>query len=115
MAFMGMAAVTAHPYGKGQAIYQACRDSGSLKDAILGKLVEELEISSTVQCSGALPHGVSAHSRTDGENTYIFVENYMDTPAPTIALHETMTDLLTGERTDSVTLPPYGFAILKSH
>lgn len=112
--YKDMAAVTTHPYGKGQAIYQACRDTGSLKEAILEKLVEELEISSAVNWSGALPHGVSAHSRTDGENTYIFVENYMDTPAPAIFLHAPMTDLLSGEITDSVSLPPYGFAILKS-
>jgi beta-galactosidase GanA len=76
--------------------------------------VEDLKIHSAVNRSGALPHGVSAHSRTDGENTYIFVENYMDTPTPTISLHAPMTDLLTGEETCSVTLPPYGFAILKS-
>jgi beta-galactosidase len=108
------AAVTAHPYGKGRAVYQACRDTGSLKDAILGKLIEELKIPSAVRWSGALPHGVSAHSRRDGGISYIFVENYMDTPAPTIPLHAPATDLLTGETTDSVTLPPYGFAILKS-
>ena len=112
--YKGMAAVTAHPYGKGRAVYQACRDTGSLKDAILGKLIEELKIPSAVRWSGALPHGVSAHSRRDGEISYIFVENYMDTPAPTIPLHAPATDLLTGETTDSVTLPPYGFAILKA-
>ena len=112
--YKDMAAVTTHPYGKGQAIYQACRDAGSLKDAILCKLVRELKIPSAVKCSGALPHGVTAHSRTDGKTTYTFVENYMDTPAPAISLHAPMTDLLTGETTDSVTLPPYGFAILKS-
>lgn len=112
--YQDMAAVTKHPYGRGQAIYQACRDTGSLKDAILNELISDLKIPSAVQWSGALPHGVSAHSRTDGGHTYIFVENYMDTPAPTISLHAGMTDLLTGEETDSVTLPPYGFAILKS-
>ncbi len=113
--YKDMAAVTTHPYGNGHAIYQACRDTGSLKDAILGKVISDLHIPSAVKWKGALPHGVSAHSRTDGETTYIFVENYMDTPAPTIPLHETMTDLLTGEETHCVTLPPYGFAILKSH
>jgi hypothetical protein len=38
----------------------------------------------------------------------------MDTPAPAIPLHNPMMDLLTDETTDSVSLPPYGFAILKS-
>ena len=112
--YQGMAAVTTHAYGKGQAIYQACRDTGSLKDAILDRLIADLGICSVVNWHGALPHGVSAHSRTDGKTTYIFVENYMAIPAPTIPLREPMTDLFTGEPTDSVTLPPYGFAILKS-
>lgn len=112
--YKNMAAVTAHTWGKGQAIYQACRDTGSLKDAVLDKLIADLHIPSAVRWNGALPHGVSAHSRTDGEHTYVFVENYMETEAPTIPLHESMTDLLTGRQTDSVTLPPYGFAILKS-
>ncbi len=112
--YKGMSAVTSHRYGKGRAIYQACRDSGSLKEQILGKLLTELEIPSAVKWEGALPHGISAHTRTDGIHTYVFVENYMDTQSPAIPLHAKMHDLLTGKITDSVTLNPYGFAILKS-
>jgi beta-galactosidase len=112
--YKGMAAVTSHDYGKGTAVYQACRDTGSLKDAVLDELVKKLAIPTAVRWDGALPHGVSAHSRTDGEHSYVFVENYMDFPSPTIPLHAPMTDLLTGETVRAVTLPPYGFAILKS-
>ena len=112
--YKGMSAVTSHNYGKGKAIYQACRDTGSLKAEMLDKLITELGIRSAVKWIGALPHGVSAHTRTDGAHTYVFVENYMDAEAPTIPLHDKMRDLLTGEITDSCTLPPYGFAILKS-
>ena len=112
--YQGMAAVTTHDYGKGTAVYQACRDTGSLKDMVLGELVQKLEIPSAVQWNGPLPHGVSAHSRTDGEREYVFVENYMDCTTPAIPLHAPMTDLLTGGIVSAVTLPPYGFAILKS-
>ena len=39
---------------------------------VLGELVQKLEIPSAVQWNGPLPHGVSAHSRTDGEHIYLF-------------------------------------------
>ena len=112
--YKGMSAVTSNHYGKGRAIYQACRDSGSLKEQILDKLITELEIPKAVRCEGALPHGISAHTRTDGDHTYVFVENYMETKSAPIALHGKMQNMLTGEITDECTLKPYGFAIFKS-
>jgi beta-galactosidase len=112
--YQGTPAVTAHRYGKGQAIYQACRDSGSLKEQVLDRLISQLSIPSAVNFGGALPHGVSAHSRTDGTHRYVFVENYMDTPAEAIPLHKPMVDLLTGQQVEVCRLPAYGFAILKS-
>ena len=60
-----------------------------------------------------LTHGVTAHSRTDGEHTYVFVENYSDKEAPAVFLREPMEDLLTGKVTDCCELPPYGFGIFK--
>ena len=38
--YRGTPAATVNRYGKGQAIYQACRDSGSLKEQLLGKLIK---------------------------------------------------------------------------
>lgn len=111
---VGMPAVTVNRYGVGTAVYQACRDSGSLKDAVMDRLLAKLEISSNVGAAGKLPHGVTAHSRTDGESSYVFVENYSPANAATIPLRETMLDLLTGERTDVCTLKPYSFGIYKS-
>lgn len=112
--YKGMSAVASHRYGKGRAIYQACRDSGSLKEQIFDKLITELDIPKAVDCTGALPHGVSAHTRTDGERTYVFVENYMDFESAPIALHGKMENLLTGEIADQCSLKPYGFAIFKT-
>ena len=107
-------AVTEHAYGKGIAFYQACRDTGALKEKVLSDLMERLEIASCVDAKAPLPHGVTAHSRTDGVSTYVFVENYLDREAPTVYLKNEMENLLTGEVTTQCPLPPYGFGIFKS-
>ena len=109
--YEGTPAVTENAYGKGKAIYQACRDTGSLKTAVLGRIVEELGMEANV--AGILPYGVTAHSRTDGETTYIFVENYLEQDV-SVKLHAPMENMLTGEVTDTVTLGNYGFGIFKS-
>ena len=106
-------AVTRNSYGKGVAIYQACRDTGSLKEKTLSSLLDELEILSVVDTKEPLPHGVTAHSRTDGIHTYVFVENYLDREAPEVKLGGSMENLLTGEITDCCELPPYGYGIFK--
>lgn len=106
-------AVTSNVYGKGRAIYQACRDTGSLKEQILSQLLGELGIASVVDTKETLPHGVTAHSRTDGIHTYVFVENYLNKEAFTVKLRESMENMLTGEKTDCCTLPPYGYGIFK--
>ena len=110
--YAGHPAVTEHTYGKGKAIYQACRDTGSLSRAVLERIVAETGLRSNV--AGKLPYGVTAHSRTDGKKTYLFVEIYLEQTAESFCLHAPMENLLTGEVTDSVTLPSYGFAIFRS-
>ena len=110
--YQGMSAVTANRFGKGLAVYQACRDSGSLKDALLTRLIREAEILPPVV--GELPHGVTAHTRTDGERTYVFVENYSHRDTVTVQLTSAMTDLLTGEVREECTLPPYSFGVFRS-
>ena len=112
--YQGAAAVTVNRWGRGCAVYQACRDTGSLKNAVIGRLLQELGIESCVDTEDALPHGVTAHSRTDGETTYVFVENYSDTNTAVISLRGKMRDMLSGEITDRCTLKPYGFGIYKS-
>ncbi len=111
--YKGMCAVSEHHYGKGRAIYQACRDSGSLKDTVLRQLLQELDIQGNL-AGETLPHGVTAHSRTDGEHTYLFLENYSATEPAELVLPGQMDNLLTGETTDLCHLAPYSFAIYRS-
>ena len=110
--YEGMPAVMAHRYGHGLAVYQACRDTGSLKEQVLDALILQQKVQANAE--GKLPHGVTAHSRTDGENTYVFVENYSATETATVELGRQMRDLLTGEITDRCTLEPYSFGIFKT-
>lgn len=112
--YQDMSAVTSHAYGKGRAIYQACRDTGSLVQQLFDKLLPELGIGSHVVCDGVLPHGLTAHSRTDGEHIYLFVENYDPEEARSLQLRCPMLDLLSDDTVDSLTLLPYGFTVLKS-
>ena len=112
--YRDLPAVTRHAYGKGLAIYQACRDCGGLKEEVLADLLEELGIESVVDTKKPLPDGVSAHSRTDGKHTYVFVENYLDREAPAVNLRGQMVNILTGLPEESCTLQPYGFGIYKT-
>ena len=110
--YAGAPAVTEHAFGEGLAVYQACRDSGELTDRLVQRLLENCGICGNVAGS-KLPHGVTAHSRTDGERTYVFVENYSAAETAQVQLHGEMEDMLTGERLAAVELPPYSFAVLK--
>ncbi len=62
--------------------------------------------------SGALPYGVTAHSRTDGETVYVFLQNF------TAQLQETETSRVwrtveDGEPVSGrIALAPYGTLIL---
>lgn len=112
--YQGTGAVTIHRYGEGQAVYQACRDSGSLKEQVLARLIREHGIVSAVDADGALPHGVTAHSRTDGRNTYLFVENYSDKETVSVKLRDKMLDMLEGTTETACTLPPYSFKVFKT-
>ena len=107
--YQGLPAVTEHAWGRGWAVYQACRDTGSLKEAVFDRLLDRLDISSPVK--GPLPWGATVHTRRDGEKTYVFAENYSGTDAAELTLEEPMTDMLTGERTEKCTLEPYGFRV----
>ncbi len=110
--YAGTPAVTLNAYGKGYALYQACRDTGDMKDQLMEQLLQMAGISANVD--SALPHGVTAHSRTDGERTYLFVENYSGTEAAAVKLKGKMENMLTGETEDTCSLAPYGFCIYRT-
>ena len=72
--YAGQPAVTVNSYGTGKAYYVAFRDEGDLAEKLVESILRERGITSAFD--GALPYGVTAHSRTDGENEYVFLENF---------------------------------------
>lgn len=108
--YQGEPCVTVNEYGKGKAYYIAARDTGALKDKIIGDVLDTLSIKGNIKSS---PEGVTAHSREDEEYKYLFVENYTEKEA-TAQLFCCGTDMETGVATDSsITLSPYGVRIIR--
>lgn len=104
-------AVTVNNYGHGKAIYQACRDHETLTSAILDRILSEIGIHGHLN-SNPLPHGITAHSRTDGEHTYLFVENY-SRESVSLDLKTPMVNMQTGITEQNIELAQYGFAIYR--
>ena len=71
--YKGMPAATVNKYGDGKAYYIAFRDKGDYIDMTVDALLKEAGICSGFD--GELPYGVTAHTRTDGEKTFLFLQN----------------------------------------
>ena len=87
--YKGSPAFTVNNYGKGKAYYIAFRSSEFVFDFVKS-LINEANITPAIK--GDLPAGVTAHSRTDGEKTYVFLENYNQN-AVTVDIGGTYTDI----------------------
>ena len=62
----------------------------------------------------ALPkQGVTAHCRTDVENTYLFVENYNAETVEGLSLDGEWTNMATGEQVSVIDIEAYSIAVLK--
>lgn len=75
--YKGSPAATLNKYGKGLACYIAFRDEGDYITAITEEMLNKAGITSGFD--GELPYGCTAHTRTDGEKVYVFLENYNHT------------------------------------
>ncbi len=72
--YSGRPAATVNSYGKGKAYYVAFRDDTEYSNMLLDKLVANANILSDFD--GELPEGVTAHSRTDGKQIFVFLQNF---------------------------------------
>ena len=108
--YKGGAAATVNAYGKGEAYYVAFRDEGDYTDMLTEEIISKLGITSDFD--GVLPYGVSAHSRTDGENVFVFIENYSVNEAKLTTV-QSWTDVETEcSVTGEIVLAPYQTLIL---
>jgi beta-galactosidase len=108
--YAGMPAITVNNYGKGKAYYTAFRGEQEFNDAFTDKLLSECAITSDFD--GVLPYGMTAHSRTDGESVYVFLQNYTTRPLPTSTKYEWITADDKEKVTGDITLAPYETLIL---
>ena len=109
--YAGMPAVTCNQYGRGRAYYIAFRDNGTFLQDFYRNIIECLKLSRAVEAE--LPAGVTAHTREDATNEYLFLENY-NTVSAEVPLVDVYTDMCTDELVSNVKkLLPYGCAILK--
>lgn len=109
--YKGMPALTVNNYGKGKAYYQAFRDCSEFWDRVCSDILRDLEIKNSLPC--AIPENVTAHIRKDGEQEYLFVQNYGDTIVEEIPLGHDHLDMETGNIVSSVALKSYDVKILK--
>ena len=101
---------TVNEYGKGKAYYQTFRDTGDFKTDAIERILKDLGIKT---CIPEKREGVSAQARTDGENEYLFIENYSEEKVENIALNGLYEDLLTGKKVKTIDLDKFGYKILR--
>lgn len=109
--YAGRPAVTVNDYGQGKAYYIASRNDLTFQRDFFGKLVKELKLKPAL--SAELPVGVTAQRRTDGEQEFIFIQNYTRHEC-FVDISQTYQDMVTGEDISSlISLPAFGVKILR--
>lgn len=112
--FKGSPAVTVNKYGKGDACYIAARDEGPLMNDVIAGYIGELGIKKNLPSDmKGLPYGLTAHTRTDGENEYLFVENYSENEIKDIDLGGKFVNMLDGKTYEKFDIDGFGFGIFK--
>ena len=79
---------------------------------MISSILDELGIKPILS---SLPkENVTSHIRTDGENNYLFVENYGERAVENLSLDGEYINMVTGEKVSAVSLVPYSIVILKN-
>ncbi|NLO37571.1 MAG: beta-galactosidase, partial [Clostridiaceae bacterium] len=76
--YVGQPALTVCPTGSGRAYYVAARLDDDFQDDFFGWLAESLDLRRPL--TRPLPAGCTAQVRSDGENEYVFIMNFMPYP-----------------------------------
>lgn len=108
--YKGTPCYTVNHYKKGKAYYQAFRDDGMFKKDALNKILSDLNIDGDIKEEIV---GVTSTKRTDGENEYLFVQNYNEEVVENIKLKNKYVSMIDGKEKDVVNLDSYGIDILK--
>ncbi|WP_458118855.1 beta-galactosidase [Paenibacillus sp. Z6-24] len=112
--YAGRPALTVNRYGSGEAYYVAART----KDHFLSDLIESITTRAGVKrtLAAALPPNVTAHTRVQGENEFVFVQNYSNEVKSVQLDDNDYQDLLSADSMapgSTLELEPFGIRILK--
>ncbi|MFB1116488.1 beta-galactosidase [Dickeya dadantii] len=91
--YAGRPAVTVNRVGAGKAWYVTSRNDLAFQRDFFGAIIRELALPRALDIP--LPPAVTAHRRTNGDDEFIFIENYSAQPQP-IQLPTGYSDMLTG-------------------
>ncbi|AXU94682.1 beta-galactosidase [Erwinia persicina] len=110
--YAGKSAVTVNRVGEGQAWYIASRNDRAFHRDFYGALITRLALPRALAVD--FPPGVTAHRRTDGEHSFVFLQNYTaQTHAVTLPAH--ISDLIDGAPlTGTLSIPPWGCRVLRA-
>ena len=110
--YAGRPALTVNKHGKGHAYYIASRNDERFLSDFYAAMARKHKLLRAIDA--ALPKGVTAQLRADGERRFIFLMNFNPKRATVPLGKGAFTDLLTGKRVRAkATLAPYGVAVLQ--
>lgn len=109
--FAGRPCLTENQFGEGKAYYIAFRDEGDFTTDFINHVIDEAQLE--LSLNTYLPDGVTAHTREDDENKFIFLQNYND-EEKTVDLNGTYYSITDEKELSGViTLEAYSLKILK--
>jgi beta-galactosidase len=109
--YAGSPAVTVNRLGNGAAYYLACRFGDDFYAEFYARLIDELGLHRNLGV--ALPEGVTAQRRTDGEREWVFVLSFVRQPHEIDLGDRSYVDALSGEQVaGTLELPGYGYRVL---
>ncbi|MGL4205586.1 MAG: beta-galactosidase trimerization domain-containing protein, partial [Aeromonadaceae bacterium] len=109
--YAGEPAVTLHEHGRGRAYYVASRNDLAFQRDFFGRLASDLRLPRALATE--LPYGVTAQSRRDGEQEFVFVQNYTGL-AKVVSLPAGYEEMTTSEPLGrELSLSGYGCRVLR--
>lgn len=110
--YAGRPALTVRRTGQGAAYYLAAATGDEFLDAFYGRLIAPLGLPSA--WAQALPPGVTAQARGQGEQRLVFLMNFTGEAAVVELGDHAWTDVLAASQVAGrLALPPYGAAVLR--
>lgn len=106
--YAGKPCMTVNEYGKGNVYYMGC----DLDEAAMSRLMKYFAAKSGIQVRLYSVKGLETVEATDGKANAIFIMNHNDYPL-VAALDKKYTEMLTDKEVeDTITVEPYGIAVL---